>query len=98
MDEHISYSGCGLPYYIGGKVADLKTLTPRDPAFFRAIRCGGEDPPSGDERRSSSKTLLVRNLVDQTEFEDHYDTLILSTGATSIVPPIPGVDSPHVFT
>ena len=35
MDEHISYSGCGLPYYIGGMVKDLKTLTPRDPAFFK---------------------------------------------------------------
>jgi len=99
MDEHISYSGCGLPYYIGGKVPDLKALTPRDPAFFRSkyqvdVRTRHQvlsvDP--------ALKTVRVRNLDDSTEFDDHFDTLILSTGATSIVPPIPGVDSPHVFT
>jgi NADPH-dependent 2,4-dienoyl-CoA reductase/sulfur reductase-like enzyme/rhodanese-related sulfurtransferase len=99
MDEHISYSGCGLPYYIGGRVQDLKVLTPRDPAFFKSkynveVKIRHQvlsvDP--------AKKTLLVRNLADQTEFMDHYDILIISTGAESIVPPIPGVDSPHVFT
>lgn len=99
MDEHISYSGCGLPYYIGGKVTDLKELTPRDPAFFKSkynvdvmIRHQvlSIDP--------AAKNLLVRRLADQSEITDHYDILILSTGATSIMPPIPGVDSPHVFT
>ena len=99
MDEHISYSGCGLPYYIGGRVADLKELTPRDPAFFKSkykvdilIR---HQVLSIDPK---AKTLLVRNLSDQTEITDHYDTLIISTGASSIVPSIPGVDNPHVFT
>lgn len=99
MDEHISYSGCGLPYYIGGKVVDLKELTPRDPAFFKSKyhvdvmtrhQVLSVDP--------AAKTLRVRNLSDLTDFTDHYDILILSTGATSIVPPIPGADSPHVFT
>lgn len=99
MDEHISYSGCGLPYYIGGLVADLKTLTPRDPAFFKSKynvdimtrhQVLAIDP--------AAKTLQIRNLIDLTEFTDHYDVLILSTGATSILPPLPGVDKPHVFT
>ncbi|MDD2440920.1 MAG: FAD-dependent oxidoreductase [Eubacteriales bacterium] len=98
-DEHISYSGCGLPYYIGGRVADLQTLTPRDPAFFQekynvTIRIRhqvlGIDP--------EKKTLVVRDLTDHSEFTDHYDVLILATGASAVVPPIPGVDRPHVFT
>ncbi|MCK9251923.1 MAG: FAD-dependent oxidoreductase [Clostridiales bacterium] len=99
MDEHISYSGCGLPYYIGGRVDDLQTLTPRDPAFFQekynvTIRIRhqvlGIDP--------EKKTLVVRDLTDHSEFTDHYDVLILATGASAVVPPIPGVDRPHVFT
>ena len=98
-DERISYSGCGLPYYIGGRVADLQTLTPRDPAFFQekynvTIRIRhqvlGIDP--------EKKTLVVRDLTDHSEFTDHYDVLILATGASAVVPPIPGVDRPHVFT
>jgi len=99
MDEHISYSGCGLPYYIGGQVATLEALTPRDPIFFRdkynvdvLIRHQvlSVDP--------ATKTLVVENLATGETFTDRYDVLILSTGATSIVPPIPGVDLPHVFT
>ena len=99
MDEYISYSGCGLPYYIGGKVDQLETLTPRDPAFFKSkynvdikirhqVLCID----------SSAKVLNIRHLADGREFTDHYDVLIISTGATSIIPPIPGIDSPHVFT
>ena len=99
MDEHISYSGCGLPYYIGGKVAKLEELTPRDPKFFRdkyeveiliRHKVLSVNP--------STKTLVVENLVTGETFTDRYDVLILSTGATSIVPPIPGVDLAHVFT
>ena len=74
MDEHVSYSGCGLPYYIGGRVADLKELTARDPAFFKSkykvdiqIR---HQVLSIDPK---AKTLLVSNLNDQTEFTDHYE-------------------------
>lgn len=34
-DSYISYSGCGMPYYIGGEVESAEGLTPRDPAFFK---------------------------------------------------------------
>ena len=99
MDEHISYSGCGLPYYIGGKVTDLNVLTPRDSAFFKNKY--NVDVLTRHQVLSidaAEKTLRVRNLADQNEYTDHYDTLILSTGAIPTVPPIPGVGSPHVFT
>ena len=99
MDEHISYSGCGLPYYIGGKVEKLEDLTPRDPAFFKSkynVDVLIRHQVLGID--AQAKTIFVRNLVDGTAFTDRYDSLILATGATSIVPPIPGVDLPHVFT
>jgi NADPH-dependent 2,4-dienoyl-CoA reductase/sulfur reductase-like enzyme/rhodanese-related sulfurtransferase len=99
MDEHISYSGCGLPYYIGGAVEKLAELTPRDPAFFKSkynvdiwIR---HQVTNIDVAK---KTLTVKNLADSTEFSDHYDVLVISTGATSVIPPIPGVDRKQVFT
>ncbi|WP_353846066.1 FAD-dependent oxidoreductase, partial [Clostridium sp. ZBS15] len=34
-DKDISYSGCGLPYYIGGGIKELDELTPRNPLFFK---------------------------------------------------------------
>jgi NADPH-dependent 2,4-dienoyl-CoA reductase/sulfur reductase-like enzyme len=35
-DSFISYSGCGMPYYIGGEVESAEELTPRDPDFFKS--------------------------------------------------------------
>lgn len=98
-DQDISYSGCGLPYYLGGEIADIEELTPRDPTFFRkkydiTIKTGHE-VASIDPKR---KTLLVRELSTGTQFEDHYDKLVIATGATPFVPPIEGVSKGHVFS
>lgn len=98
-DQDISYSGCGLPYFIGGQVADADVLHPRDPAWFAArynidIRTGHEVLSVDHDAR----TLTVRNLATGAEFTDSYDTLVLATGARSIVPPVPGTGLPGVFT
>ena len=97
-DQDISYSGCGLPYFIGGQVADADTLHPRDPAWFADrfnidIRTRHEVITVDHDAR----TLRVRNLTTGDEFTDCYDTLVLATGARSIVPPVPGTDLPGVF-
>jgi NADPH-dependent 2,4-dienoyl-CoA reductase/sulfur reductase-like enzyme/rhodanese-related sulfurtransferase len=98
-DRDISYSGCGIPYYVGGQVADADELHPRDPAWFAKrynmeIRTGHEviavDHPT--------RTMRVRDLAAGSEFTDTYDTLVLATGARSIIPPIPGAQAPGVFT
>ena len=34
-DSFISYSGCGMPYYLGGKIASVEELIPRNPSFFK---------------------------------------------------------------
>ncbi|MBC6307699.1 FAD-dependent oxidoreductase, partial [Listeria booriae] len=35
QDKDISYSVCGIPYYIGGEVESLDTLTPRNVTWFQ---------------------------------------------------------------
>ena len=98
-DRFISYSGCGMPYYIGGIVESAQELTPRDPAFFLSkynvkIKTQHEvlsiDP--------AAKTVAVKNLTTGEVFGDTYDTLVLATGASAVVPPIKGVDRDNVFT
>ena len=97
-DRDISYSGCGLPYFIGGTVPDADDLHPRDAAWFAKrynidIRTGHEvisaDP--------AGRTLQVRDRSSGEVTTDRYDSLVLATGATSIIPPVPGVDLPGVF-
>lgn len=98
-DRDISYSGCGMPYFLGGEVSSARELTPRDPAFFKSkynvdIKIGHEvvflDPVD--------KTLRIKNLETGEIFSDRFDKLIIATGATSSFLPIPGADSDHVFT
>ncbi|MEA4889893.1 MAG: FAD-dependent oxidoreductase [Clostridiaceae bacterium] len=99
MDEYISYSGCGLPYYIGGAVEKLSQLTPRDPAFFKSkynVDILIRHQVLGID--AETKTLRIKDLAGGTEFTDHYDVLVLSTGATAVVPPFPGVELNQVFT
>jgi len=97
-DQNISYSCCGLPYFIGGKVSSIETLVPRDPGFFKAkynidifIR---HEVLKID---IAHKTLLIKNLVTGTTFKDIYDKLVISTGASVSVPLIKGIDNENVF-
>jgi len=97
-DRYISYSGCGMPYFLGGEVSDAKDLTPRDPVYFKNkynidIYIQHEILSLHPEK----KTLDVRNLITGEEFTDTYDTLIIATGAKSISPPIRGKEGANVF-
>lgn len=98
-DQDISYSGCGIPYFVGGEIADIDELTPRDAAFFK--KRYNIDIHTRHEVESidhATKTATIVNLVTGDKFTDTYDTLVLATGASSIVTPLPGVDHDNVFT
>lgn len=97
-DQHISYSGCGLPYYIGGEIEDIDELTPRDSAFFKKkynidILTGHEVLKISPE----NKQITVRNIYSDEEIVDTYDKLIIATGATPFVPRINGIENDNVF-
>ncbi|MHC1684462.1 MAG: FAD-dependent oxidoreductase [Clostridiaceae bacterium] len=97
-DKDISYSGCGLPYYIGGEIEDLDELTPRDPKFFK--KKYNIDIFTGYEVLSINpelKELSIKNLGNGEIFKDKYDKLVLATGASPFVPDIKGVDKENVF-
>lgn len=101
----LSYAGCGLPYYISGEVKEQKNLmeTPagvvRDAAFFEKVKDlsirGGSEAVEIDR---AGKRVLVRDLRGGAECWLPYDKLLLATGATPVIPPIPGVDRDNVFT
>lgn len=98
MDEYISYSGCGLPYYIGGLVSDLNSLTPRDPEFFqKRYNVAVKIRHQVTKINTAEKTLQVKNLDSSEIFTDHYDILVIATGAQPVIPDIPGADRENVF-
>lgn len=98
-DKDISYSVCGLPYYIGEEYISRENLNPRNPEWFKKrfdidIKIGHE--VIGVD--SDKKQLKIKNLETGTIFYDHYDTLVLATGASPIKPPIEGIENENVFT
>lgn len=97
-DKDISYSGCGLPYYIGGEIENIDELTPRDSAFFK--KKYNIDVFTGYEVlniNSKDKKLTVKNLHSNEVFEDSYDKLVIATGATPFIPNVEGIDRDNVF-
>ncbi|MDD2428544.1 MAG: FAD-dependent oxidoreductase [Eubacteriales bacterium] len=97
-DTHISYSGCGMPYFLGGLVDSAEQLAPRDPAFFKTKY--NVDIFIAHEVLALSpkdKSVEVKSLKTGEVFRDTYDKLVIATGARATMPPIKGIDSPHVF-
>lgn len=97
-DNFVSYSGCGLPYFIGGGIDNIDDLTPRDSNFFKKkyninMKTNHEVLSFNHE----DKTVQVKDLISGEIFTDIYDKLIIATGAVPRKPNISGVDSNHVF-
>lgn len=96
--KYISYANCGLPYYIGGTIADRDKLFVQTPeAFGRRfdidVRINSEVIAIHPDR----KTVEVRN-ADGSMYEESYDRLLLSPGAVPFRPSLPGIDLPGIFT
>ncbi|MGE5578868.1 MAG: FAD-dependent oxidoreductase [Bacillota bacterium] len=95
----ISYAGCGLPYFIGGVIRERRQLVVRTPEYF--LREYGIKVLTGHEAISvdiGSKSVLARDLSTGEDKTFPYDTLVIATGATPVVPPVPGINLPGVHT
>jgi NADPH-dependent 2,4-dienoyl-CoA reductase/sulfur reductase-like enzyme/rhodanese-related sulfurtransferase len=95
----VSFANCGLPYYLGGEIADRgKLLVVPVERLRERYKLDVRPRSSVESIDRVAKTLRVRNLADGREYEEGYDKLILAPGANPIVPPIPGIDLPGVYT
>ena len=97
--DYISYANCGLPYYIGGTIAEKNSLLLQTPVSFGNrydvdVRVKSEVIAID----STNKTIKVRNRFNGKEYSENYDKLVLSPGAVPIVPNLPGIQSDRIFT
>lgn len=96
--KYISYANCGLPYYIGGKIAEREKLFVQTPASFGGrfnIDVRVENEVIGID--TSAKNIEVRRAGGST-YTEHYDKLLLSPGASPVRPPLKGIDTEGIFT
>ena len=95
---YISFANCGLPYFIAGEIVDRAKLIVMTPErFWERSRVQAHVNHEVLAINRTAKTIRIKGLAG-AERDVPYDKLILSQGAQPIVPPIPGVDLPHVFT
>jgi CoA-disulfide reductase len=91
--EYISFANCGLPYYIGGAIQErdallVQTVEGMSKKFNMDIRNLSEVTRIDRER----KLVEIKNLKTRETYEESYDVLVLSPGASPIKPPIPGIN------
>ena len=90
---HVSYANCGLPYYVGGVIEEEEALLLQTPASLHArfrldVRIASEVTAID----AAKKTVQVLNEVTGESYELEYAKLVLSPGASPVVPPIPGIE------
>ena len=95
----VSFANCGLPYYVGGEIADRGKLLVATPERLETrFKLDVRTRSSVESIDRSAKTIRVRDLASGREYEESYDKLILAPGAAPLRPAIPGCDLPGIFT
>jgi NADPH-dependent 2,4-dienoyl-CoA reductase/sulfur reductase-like enzyme/rhodanese-related sulfurtransferase len=100
---YISYGGCGIPYFVGGEVSSVRGLRTtganviRDEAFFddlKGVTAICHTRALSIDRKA--KTVLVENVKTGEQSSMPYDKLVIATGSSPRIPPIPGTDLKNV--
>jgi NADPH-dependent 2,4-dienoyl-CoA reductase/sulfur reductase-like enzyme/rhodanese-related sulfurtransferase len=95
---YLSYANCGLPYHVGGVIEKESSLLVASEQLFRTqfaidVRTNSEAIAISPKQ----KTLDLRSLKTGEVATETYDKLVLSPGAPSVHPPLPGIDLPGIF-
>jgi NADPH-dependent 2,4-dienoyl-CoA reductase/sulfur reductase-like enzyme/rhodanese-related sulfurtransferase len=96
---HVSFANCGLPYFVGDVIKEEEHLLMATPELFRErfnIEVRLQSEVQAIDRRS--KIITVKDLRSGTIYEEDYDALVLSPGASPIRPDLPGIGSPGIFS
>ena len=95
---YISFGACGLPYYVGGFFDNPNQMFARTPEA--AMKSGIEVHVEHEviEVSPELKSIKVRDLKENKTIVDHYDKLMIATGASAIIPPIKNLELNHVYT
>jgi len=97
--KYISYANCGLPYHVGDVIPSREDLLLQTPESLKSrfnIDVRIQQEVTFIDR--ANKTVSVKNLATSQESVESYDTLVLATGSSPIIPNIPGIRSKYIFS
>lgn len=96
---HVSFSNCSLPYHLSGVIKEADDLVLMNPELF--LKQYNIDARVNSEVTAinrKNKTVTVKRIDSEEEYTETYDKLILSPGASPIVPKLPGIENVKVYT
>ncbi len=95
---YVSFANCGLPYYVGGVIEHKSDLLVANETVFREhfnVDCRTRCEAVGVS--SENKTVELRDVATGEVTSESYDKLVLSPGAPSVCPPLPGIGLRGIF-
>jgi len=96
---YISFANCGMPYYIGEVIQDRERLLVVTPESLKEmLNIDSRVRHEVLKINRDQKSVTIKELETGRTYEETYDKLVLSPGASPVLPPLPGVDLPGVFT
>jgi NADPH-dependent 2,4-dienoyl-CoA reductase/sulfur reductase-like enzyme/rhodanese-related sulfurtransferase len=95
---YVSYANCGLPYHVGGVIEkESSLLVANTQTFHSQFAIDARTGCEVIEISPSKKTVQLRDVATGEVTTHSYDKLVLSPGAASVHPPLPGIDLPGIF-
>lgn len=96
-NDNLSFLSCGIALNVGGVIKETKNLfynSPENLAKMGVVTNMKHEVLNID---FENKTLKVKNLLTNEEFEDNYDKLVLTLGSWPIVPKFEGGDLENIL-
>ena len=95
-NDNISFLSCGIALNVGGVIKETKDLFYNSPENLSKMGVKTNMKHEVLDINFENKTLKVKNLLTNEEFEDNYDKLVLTLGSWPIVPRFEGGDLENI--
>lgn len=97
--EHVSFSNCSLPYFLGGHISSSDKLVLMSPQkFLKQYNIIAKTQSEVVAINRQEKNITIKDLNSGETYTESYDKLVLAPGAKPIIPPIAGIENVNVFT
>lgn len=95
-ERYTGYSRCGLPFVLGGQIPSFHDLIVFPPAYYQMMKLNSKTETTATNINPTNKTVDTADKAGNTETIP-YDSLILTTGASSFIPPIKGKEKQGIY-
>lgn len=98
QEDMVSYSACGLPYFVEGLIDDYKKLIIRTPEKFAESNINIHLNQECMDILPEKKEVVIKDLKSGQSYNKYYDILVIATGAKPFIPPIENIGLKNVYT